>query len=102
MSEQLAFDFSGPKPDVTRPVDSLAHLRQLVEDGEHMIYLYGENPHACFIRTHSSSDDGTLYPVMRKEAVSIMGRHYVHHCNHVSHDKSRARVYLKRKGGRKK
>lgn len=102
MPEQLTLDFSAPKADVCKPLDSLAHLRGLVENEEHMIYLYGQNPHMCFVRTHSSGDDGTMYPIMRKEAVSIMGTRYVHHCNHVSHDKSRARVYLRKARSKKK
>lgn len=84
------------RPPATYPLDSKGHLRFLVETKEYMIYLYGQNQHLCFIRDHSSADDGTNYPIMRKDAEEIMGKKYYHHCNHVSHEGGKAKVYVRR------
>lgn len=113
---QLLLDFAPKKPEpevevepepevepevveAPKSVDSPGHLRWLVQTGEFLIYFYGENPSLCFIRTHSSDDTEVLFPIMRNEAMSIIGREYVYHCNHISYKGKKARVYLKRRTG---
>jgi len=103
---QLSLDLTAKPKKVVTPirvpkkptrVDSAAHLHQLLEQKEPMIYLYGQNPHLCFIRTHSSDDTGTMFPIMRKEAEHTLRDQYRFHCSHISHDGQRARVYLRKR-----
>jgi hypothetical protein len=68
-------------------------LRALIVDKEHLIYLYGLDPRLCFIRTHSSNDDGTNFPIIRKNAENILREKYAFHSNY-SHGEKRARVYI--------
>ena len=101
---QFELDFTPkPKPGKDKrpipdyPLKSDEHLRMLVEtEKQYMIFLYGQNPHMCFVRDHSSIDNGTNYPIMRKDAMDILGKKYYHHSNHVSHDGRKAEVYVRR------
>jgi len=90
-AEQLAAAETSQK----YPLDSKGHLRRLVAIGEYMIYLYGQNPHLCFIRTHCSQDNGTMFPIMRKDALRIMGDRYRLHCGHEG-PSGKAVVYLRK------
>jgi len=76
------------------PLDAEGYLRLLVARKEYMVYLYGQNPHMCFVRSHASDDDGIDYPIMRKDALKIMGGKYAHNCNHIRGDR-RAKVFLR-------
>jgi len=87
-----------PWPPSKYPLNSKKHLAELIEAGEYMLFLYGQNEHVCFLRTHSSSDDGTEYPLMRKDALSIMGEKYFHFSNYLKGDR-RAKVYLRKTRG---
>lgn len=84
------------RPPATYPLDGEKHIQYLVNTKEHMIYLYGQNRIMCFIRDHSSLDDGTPYPINRAKALRILKEKYQYHCNHISHDGSWAKVYIRR------
>jgi hypothetical protein len=89
MSEQLGFFFPEPKPKVVapaKPKDSAGHLRKIADAKEPLIFVYGQNPHLCSIRTHSSDDNGEQWPIMRKDIERILlKRGYYHHSNYISH-----------------
>jgi hypothetical protein len=61
-----------------------------------MIYLYGQNKHLCFIRTHAFNDTEKKFPIMREEAEKILKKKYRHHCGHIGAKNERAKVYLRR------
>ena len=86
---QIEFLFEKPKSEVAvvrKPKDCVGHLTAIAGSKEPLVFLYGENPHLCFVRTHSSDDNGSSWPVMRKEAVRVLeGRGYYHHSNYTSH-----------------
>lgn len=86
MPEQLGFSFPSPKPlPPAKKMDSVEHLKDLVSKKEPLIFLYGMNPHLCFVRTHSSDDAGFSYPINRNYACLILADHgYYHHSNHIS------------------
>jgi hypothetical protein len=87
----------GKRPIPEYPLRSDNHLRMLVEEEkQYMIFLYGQNPHICFIRDHSSVDNGTNYPIMRKDAMKILGNKYYHHGNHIPGPGEKAKVYIRR------
>lgn len=87
---------------VPEDLDPESHLRRLVENNEPMIFLYGQNPHLCFIRTHCSKDTGKSYPIMRKTALEILKDRYFYRSQHISADKQRAKVYSPKTGPRSK
>ena len=66
-----------------------------------LIFLYGNNPNVCFVRTHSTSDNGESWCINREYAVeTLINNGYYYHSNHISHrcigktnDMETAKVY---------
>jgi hypothetical protein len=70
------------------PPDCEQYLSSLIESRIPLIYLYGMNPHLCFVRTHRSTETFGAVAVMRRVAEEMLkGAGYYHHCWHVSPDR---------------
>lgn len=97
MFEQMTFGFEIPKPSPSKLIDPETYLRHLIDSGEPLIYVYGENPHLGFFRTHSSEDCGTPWPLMRRVLDPLLNGNYSFHCYHFDARGQRALVYYIRK-----
>lgn len=87
--------------DIPIPFDAHQWLSGMIRSGEHMIFLFGQNPHICQARCCSSwescvTDFVARAWVMRQEAErSLLSAGYTHHSNY-SHGEEHAKVFIRR------
>lgn len=75
---------SSPKVSRAEPDgrDGLVVLEEWCDREECLIFLWGDNPHLCNVRTHSSEDPGLDRWVNRHEAEKILAAYGFRHVSH--------------------
>lgn len=104
--DQIGFDFTKkadePKPEKKKE-EAAEGLKQSAEEyldaettgdkRQALVFLYGQNPHLCFVRFHDSTEADER-PIMRKDAGRILRNNgYYYHSNHYDGDGRFAKVY---------
>lgn len=79
-----------PKHDGREPHEV---LEEWCKAKECLIFLWGQNPHICAARSHSSTDPGIDRWVERKRAEEILARHGYRYESEQVHGDRRAKVY---------
>jgi len=61
-----------PEQTEAQRIEGHAYLEMLCQSGEHLIFLWGRNPHICNVRSHSYNELKTNAWVMRERALEIL------------------------------
>lgn len=84
-----------PYPETDSALD---YLKMLCDEKESLIFLWGQNPHLCFIQSHSSRETKSGLCVDREDAEKVLRKAgYTQRSNHVE-GRDRARVYWRLEG----
>lgn len=84
-----------PYPETDNALD---YLKMLCTEKESLVFLWGQNPHLCFIQSHSSRETKSGLCIDRTKAQRVLRKAgYTQRSDHIN-GKDKARVYWRLEG----